>query len=91
MTSAADGAGGAGLYQSFFVPTIAAPVSHELLAVANPVSGDRVVDVACGTGVVARAVAERDVIAAWSEQTPDPQRLEQPMALAWGYRTSRLD
>lgn len=50
---------GAELYQSFFVPAIATPVSGELLAAANLVGGQRVVDVACGTGVVTRAAAER--------------------------------
>ncbi len=47
------------LYASFFVPTIATPVSHELLRVADLQPGERVVDVACGTGVITRAAAER--------------------------------
>ena len=47
------------LYQSFFVPSIATPVSAELLSTAALQPGARVLDVACGTGVVARAAAER--------------------------------
>jgi len=47
------------LYQSFFVPAIATPVSSELLATARLSPGERVLDVACGTGVIARAAAER--------------------------------
>jgi ubiquinone/menaquinone biosynthesis C-methylase UbiE len=47
------------LYQSFFVPSIATPVSTELLAAAALQPGARVLDVACGTGVIARAAAER--------------------------------
>jgi ubiquinone/menaquinone biosynthesis C-methylase UbiE len=46
------------LYQSFFVPSIATPVSAELLRTAALQPGTRVLDVACGTGVVTRAAAE---------------------------------
>jgi len=47
------------LYQSFFVPSIATPVSGELLRNAALQPGTRVLDVACGTGVVTRAAAEQ--------------------------------
>jgi ubiquinone/menaquinone biosynthesis C-methylase UbiE len=47
------------LYQSFFVPAIAIPVSGELLRTTKLEPGERVVDVACGTGVITRAAAER--------------------------------
>lgn len=47
------------LYQSFFVPAIATPVSGKLLATAELAPGERVVDLACGTGIVTRAAAER--------------------------------
>ena len=46
------------LYQEFFVPAIATPASGELLRAADLQTGERVVDVACGTGVIARAAAE---------------------------------
>ena len=47
------------LYESFFVPSIAKPVSGELLRAAALEPGTRVIDVACGTGVVTRAAAEQ--------------------------------
>jgi ubiquinone/menaquinone biosynthesis C-methylase UbiE len=47
------------LYQDFFVPSIAVPASRELLRAARLEPGERVVDIACGTGVIARAAAEQ--------------------------------
>jgi ubiquinone/menaquinone biosynthesis C-methylase UbiE len=46
-------------YQRDFVPLIATPVSKDLLRVANLQPGEDVLDVACGTGHVTRAAAER--------------------------------
>jgi ubiquinone/menaquinone biosynthesis C-methylase UbiE len=46
-------------YQRYFVPTIATAVSEELLRTADLKTGERVVDIACGTGLIARLAAER--------------------------------
>jgi len=46
-------------YERFFVPNIGTPVMETLIEYAPPAGGERVLDVACGTGVVARAAAER--------------------------------
>lgn len=45
-------------YERFFVPTIGEPLARDLVAAANLRSGERVIDVACGTGVVARLAAD---------------------------------
>lgn len=49
---------GAENYERHFVPAIARPVSVELLRTADLQPGARVLDVGCGTGVIARRAAE---------------------------------
>ena len=46
-------------YQRNFVPAIATPVSRDLLRIADLQPGERVLDVACGTGLITRLAAQR--------------------------------
>lgn len=46
-------------YQRYFVPSIGGPVGDDLIGVAALQPGQRVLDVACGTGVVTRLAAQR--------------------------------
>jgi ubiquinone/menaquinone biosynthesis C-methylase UbiE len=47
------------LFERYLVPAVTAPWAADLVAVADPPLGARVLDVACGTGIVARLAAER--------------------------------
>jgi ubiquinone/menaquinone biosynthesis C-methylase UbiE len=47
------------LYERNLVPTVTLPWAKDLVARAGVSSGDRVLDLACGTGVVARVAAGR--------------------------------
>jgi ubiquinone/menaquinone biosynthesis C-methylase UbiE len=46
-------------YERYFVPAIASPLARDLVELAALRPGERVVDVACGTGVVTRLAADR--------------------------------
>jgi SAM-dependent methyltransferase len=46
-------------YERYFVPAIGLPLATELVDAALLSSGERVLDLACGTGVVARLAAEQ--------------------------------
>jgi len=47
------------LFERYLVPAVTAPWAADLVAVADPPLGARVLDVACGTGIAARLAAER--------------------------------
>jgi len=46
-------------YERFFVPAIGAPLATDLIRIAALRPGERVLDVACGTGVVARLASQQ--------------------------------
>jgi ubiquinone/menaquinone biosynthesis C-methylase UbiE len=46
-------------YERYFVPVIGGPLAAELVAAARLAPGERILDVACGTGSVTRLAADR--------------------------------
>lgn len=46
-------------FDSYIVPALFAPWASRLVQSANPQHGNHVLDLACGTGIVARYVAPR--------------------------------
>lgn len=46
-------------YEKYFVPTIGEPLAADLVAAAELKPGERVLDVACGTGLIARLAAKQ--------------------------------
>jgi len=46
-------------YESYMVPTLFAPWASRLVQMANPQPGESILDVGCGTGIIARHVAPR--------------------------------
>jgi len=46
-------------YERFFVPAIGAPLAKDLIKLAALRSGQRVLDVACGTGIVGRLASQQ--------------------------------
>jgi ubiquinone/menaquinone biosynthesis C-methylase UbiE len=46
-------------YERFFVPAIGAPLATDLIQLAALRQGERVLDIACGTGVVARLASQQ--------------------------------
>lgn len=59
MDWTAYGGSAAEIYERHIVPAIFGPWAEDLLVLAAPQAGERVLDVACGTGVVARLAAQR--------------------------------
>ena len=46
-------------YEQYLVPSIFSPWAADLIDVVAPKQGERLLDVACGTGILARLIAER--------------------------------
>lgn len=74
-------------YERFIVQNIFVPWSRDLIQRARPEQGDRVLDLACGTGIVARSVAplvgEEGKVAAL-EISPDMLTVARSLAPADG-------
>ncbi len=57
MSAAATPSSPAHAYQAYFGPAIFEPLAERVLVLSPPAPGDRVLDVACGTGILTRRLA----------------------------------
>ena len=57
-------------YEEYLVPVIFAPWANDLIARAGLVSGDSLLDLACGTGIVARLATRSGVMATGGDINP---------------------
>ena len=46
-------------YERYFVPAIGRPIAEDLIRLADVQSGEKILDVACGTGIVTKLAAEK--------------------------------
>ena len=58
-------------YEEFLVPVIFLPWAHDLLARSRLNAGDRLLDLACGTGIVARTAAKMGIAATGGDINED--------------------
>jgi ubiquinone/menaquinone biosynthesis C-methylase UbiE len=75
-------------YERFFVPAIARPVADDLVSAARLRSGEQVLDVACGTGIIARLAAEKvgpDGSVVGVDVAPDMIEVARSVALPAGF------
>jgi ubiquinone/menaquinone biosynthesis C-methylase UbiE len=73
-------------YENYFVPAIGTPFARRLLAKAKLVPGERVLDVACGTGLAARLAGEAvrpDGTVAGLDPTPGMLELARSSSPDW--------
>jgi ubiquinone/menaquinone biosynthesis C-methylase UbiE len=72
-------------YEKYLVPALFAPFAERLIEIAEPRRGDRVLDVGCGTGIVARVAAGRGCRAVGADFNPlmlETARAAEP-AIEW--------
>jgi hypothetical protein len=77
---------GAELYETVFVPAMMAEWAPRGIALANPQPGERVLDIACGTGVLTRLVAKSigpngRVVARAISSHPGGLEMDEPLPL----------
>lgn len=76
-------------YERYFVPVIPAPLAEDLLELAKLQPGEQVLDIACGTGIVARLAA--DAVGPTGKVVgvdPAPDMLEVARSLSQASQTS---